>query len=193
MTGETPLVLVVEDDAELASLYEAWLADEYRVRTAIGGREAFDELDDAIDVVLLDRRMPEVSGDDVLAEIRERGLDARVAMVTAVEPDADIIDMPFDDYLVKPVSRADLLQTVDDLLLRSDYDERVRDLFSLASKKAVLESEDSTGALAANPEYERLDEELADLQTELDRTVEAMAGDDEYERLFSDIDTPERN
>jgi len=190
MTGETPLVLVVEDDPELASLYEAWLADEYRVRTAIGGRAAIDALDDAIDVALLDRRMPTVSGDDVLDAIRDRELEVRVAMVTAVEPDADIIDMPFDDYLVKPVSRDDLLGTVDDLLLRSDYDERVRDLFSLASKKAVLESESGSGAFAANAEYERLDDEISELQEELDRTVEAMDADDEFERLFSDLDSP---
>lgn len=191
MTGETPLVLVVEDDSELASLYEAWLADEYRVRTAIGGRAAVDELDEAIDVALLDRRMPDVSGDDVLEEIRERELDVRVAMVTAVEPDADIIDMRFDDYLVKPVSRDDLLGTVEDLLLRSEYDERVRDLFSLASKKAVLESESGSTAFAAEAEYEQLDEEIDDLQDELDRTVESMDADDEFERLFSDLDTPD--
>ena len=191
MTGETPLVLVVEDDSELASLYEAWLADEYRVRIAIGGRAAVDELDEAIDVALLDRRMPDVSGDDVLEEIRERELDVRVAMVTAVEPDADIIDMRFDDYLVKPVSRDDLLGTVEDLLLRSEYDERVRDLFSLASKKAVLESESGSAALASEAEHEQLDDEIDDLRDELDSTVEAMDADDEFERLFSDLDTPD--
>lgn len=195
MTGETPLVLVVEDDSELASLYETWLADEYRVRTAIGGHAAIDELDEAVDVALLDRRMPEVSGDEVLEVIRERGLDVRVAMVTAVEPDADIIDMPFDDYLVKPVSRGDLLGTVETLLLRSEYDERVRDLFSLASKKAVLESESESGAIAKDAEFERLDDEIVDLQDELDRTIEAVDGD-EFDRLFSDLDSPgsaERN
>ena len=41
MTGETPTVLVVDDERDLADLYAAWLADEYEVRTAYGGT-AFD-------------------------------------------------------------------------------------------------------------------------------------------------------
>jgi len=107
MSEQPPLVLVVEDEPDLADLYAAWLGDEYRVRTAYGGQEALDELDEAddeVDAILLDRRMPGLSGDEVLAAVRERGIDCRVAMVTAVEPDFDILKMGFDDYLVKPVT-----------------------------------------------------------------------------------------
>ena len=59
--------------------------------------------------------VPVVSGNEVLAETEERGLPCRVAMVTAVDPDFDIIDMGCDDYLVKPIARADLLDVVDRL------------------------------------------------------------------------------
>jgi len=59
-------------------------------------------IDETVDVVLLDRMMPGMSGQEVLAAIRERGLDCRVAMVTAVDADFDVIEMGFDEYLGKP-------------------------------------------------------------------------------------------
>lgn len=162
MSAEQPLVLIVEDEPDLADLYATWLRNDYGVRVAYGGREALDKLDDEVDVVLLDRRMPDLSGDEALSEIRDRGFECRVAMVTAVEPDFDIIAMGFDDYLVKPVSREALTETVSNLILRNAYDVGIQDLFSLASKKALLESEKDEAALEENEEYQRLTARLTD-------------------------------
>ena len=157
MSEQRPLVLVVEDEPDLADLYAAWLGDEYRVRTAYGGNEALDVLDEAgddVDALLLDRRMPGLSGDEVLDAVTDRGIECRVAMVTAVEPDFDIIEMGFDDYLVKPVTSDTLRDTDKTLLTRNDYDAGVQDLFSLTSKKAMLEAEKSASELADNEEYQ---------------------------------------
>jgi DNA-binding response OmpR family regulator len=187
MSDERPLVLIVEDEPDLADLYATWLGSEYRVRTAYGGRGALDSLDDEVSVILLDRRMPDLSGDEVLAAVRERGIDCRVAMVTAVEPDFDIIEMGFDDYLVKPVSREDLTGTVEKLLLRSDYDDGVQELFALASKKALLESEKGPAALEHNEEYRELGDELDQLRSDLDRTLETIDDRDDIERIYREI------
>ncbi|QCJ47974.1 MULTISPECIES: HalX domain-containing protein [Haloprofundus] len=187
MTDEPPLVLVVEDEADLADLYVAWLDDEYRVRTAYGGHEALSELDDDVDVVLLDRRMPGLSGDEVLDAVRDRGIDCRVAMVTAVEPDFDIVEMGFDDYLVKPVTRESLLGTVSDLLLRSEYDDGVRELFALASKKAVLEAEKDESTLAETPEYRQLDARLSEVRSNLDERLQGV-DHDSFVGMYRDID-----
>jgi len=193
MSEQPPLVLVVEDEPDLADLYAAWLGDEYRVRTAYGGREALDELDEAddhVDAILLDRRMPGLSGDEVLTAVRERGIDCRVAMVTAVEPDFDILEMGFDDYLVKPVTSDTLRETVEGLLRRGEYDTEVQELFSLTSKKAMLESEKSATDLADNDEYQRLTERIDELRDRADESRDAVASDDEdYEKLFQDFDT----
>ncbi|ELZ47293.1 response regulator receiver protein [Halorubrum coriense DSM 10284] len=193
MSEQPPLVLVVEDEPDLADLYAAWLGDEYRVRTAYGGREALDELDEAdnqVDAILLDRRMPGLSGDEVLTAVRERGIDCRVAMVTAVEPDFDILEMGFDDYLVKPVTSDTLRETVEGLLRRGEYDTEVQELFSLTSKKAMLESEKSATDLADNDEYQRLTERIDELRDRADESRDAVATDDEdYEKLFQDFDT----
>ena len=188
MTDEPPLVLVVEDEPDLADLYATWLQTEYRVRTAYGGEEAVDQLDDEIDVILLDRRMPGLSGDEVLEEVRERGIDCRVSMVTAVEPDFDIIEMGFDTYLVKPVQRDTLTETIEDLLTRNSYESGVQELFSLSSKKALLESEKSQSALADNEEYQELSERIEELREELDTTMDSLDGHEDYAGFYQEFD-----
>jgi DNA-binding response OmpR family regulator len=188
MSEERPVVLIVEDEPDLADLYATWLRDEYVPRVTYGGAEALEELDDEVSVVLLDRRMPEVSGDAVLEAIRDRDIDCRVAMVTAVEPDFDIVAMGFDDYLVKPVSKDVLRATVDNMHLRSSYDAGVQRLFSLASKKALLESEKSQTALADNPEYADLEAELGELRADLDETIRELGERDEFVSVYRDLE-----
>ena len=188
MSAEPPLVLVVEDERDLADLYATWLRDEYRVRVAYGGREAIETLDDAVDVALLDRRMPDLSGDETLAAIREEGVECRVAMVTAVEPDFDIVAMGFDDYVVKPVSRDGLTGTVESLLLRNTYDDGMQELFALASRKALLESEKDPATLESNREYRELSERVSELRADLDETLASFDDDHGIEAMYHDLD-----
>ncbi|MFC7137188.1 HalX domain-containing protein [Halobaculum litoreum] len=186
-TDEQPVVLVVEDEPDLADLYAAWLGAEYDVRTAYGGHEALDQLADDVDVILLDRRMPGLSGDEVLDEVRDRGVDARVAMVTAVEPDFDIVAMGFDDYLVKPVTRESLLETVEGLYGRSQYDSRMQEFFAVSSKMGVLESEKGRAALEDSEEYHELERRAKELRAELDEDV-AGFGEDDFDSAFREFD-----
>jgi DNA-binding response OmpR family regulator len=192
MSEQSPLVLVVEDEHDLADLYAAWLDDEYRVRTAYGGQEALDQLDevgDDVAAIVLDRRMPGISGDEVLSAVRERGIDCRVAMVTAVEPDFDILKMGFDDYLVKPVNSDTLKEMVVRLLQRGEYDTEMQELFSLTSKKAMLETEKSATELADNDEYQRLTERINELRSKADESLEAVTEEeDDFEKLFHEFD-----
>ncbi|MFC6752242.1 HalX domain-containing protein [Halorubrum tibetense] len=193
--SEQPTVLVVEDEPDLADLYAAWLGDDYQVYTAYGGQEALetlDDLDDEVGAILLDRRMPGLSGDEVLAAVRERGIDCRVAMVTAVEPDFDILAMGFDDYLVKPVSSDTLRDTVAGLLRRGEYDSGVQELFSLTSKKAMLEAEKSASELADNEEYQELSTRIERLRSDVDESLHAVTeDDDDFEELFREFDADE--
>jgi DNA-binding response OmpR family regulator len=109
MTGDNTSVLVVEDNRKLADLYAAWLNERYDTEVVYSGSDAQKRLQRGrYDVVLLDRRMPDVSGDAVLETIREEDIDCHVAIVSAVSPDFDIIEMEFDSYIVKPVMADDL-------------------------------------------------------------------------------------
>ncbi|WP_049985420.1 response regulator [Halobellus rufus] len=192
MDGATPRILVVEDEPDLAELYAIYLSDTYEVQTATNGETALEVVDDDTDVVLLDRRMPDLTGDEVLEEIRARGLDTQVAMITAVEPDVDIVEMPFDDYLVKPVTQDDLHGLVEVLLRRANYDERSREFFSLASKKAALESSPDV-SVDTESEYRELTERMEELRTEIDGTLAELSEDDFRDAFasFSDIEFDE--
>ncbi|MEZ3115111.1 response regulator transcription factor [Halobaculum sp. MBLA0147] len=139
-----PSVLVVEDEVEMAETYAAWLRDEYDVQTAHDGREALAVASDAVDVVLLDRLMPRLSGDEALDRLRARGYDLRVAMVTAVEPDATDAELPFDTYLTKPVDETAVRETVATLASLAEYDEAVREAFVAAERRAALETATET-------------------------------------------------
>lgn len=167
MTDDRPTVLIVEDEPDLAEVYSAHLADGYRVRTALSGADALDMLDGSVDVVLLDRKMPGLSGDDVLEEITRQGYRCRVAMVTAVAPKTEIIDFEVADYLVKPVSGTELRRTVRQLLTMTTHEEAVREFVELSMKQATLETENDPSTLHTDPEYQRLDSRLGELATTL--------------------------
>lgn len=179
-----PTVLIAEDERDLADLFTQWLATDYSVRTAYDGQQALHQLDQAVDCVLLDRRMPNLSGDEVLQVIRERGMDCSVAMVTAVEPDFDIIEMGFDDYVVKPISKGDLHSLVEGMLSLDSYDDLMQRYFQLASKKAALEETKSSAALANSDEYAALIEEFERVQAQADQQIEGLANQDDSSGIW---------
>jgi len=184
--GSDATVLVVEDERHLVELYVTWLGDRYAVRTAYDGDEAVRSLDESVDVVLLDRRMPGLSGDDVLDVVEERDVGCKVAMVTAVEPDFDILEMGFDDYLVKPVTREELVGTVERLLTRSTYDEQLDEYARLLSKKVALETEKSRQQLEVSQEFTRLERRIERLGSSVDRMVQGFDQDD-VAAVFRDL------
>ena len=166
-THKRQTVLIVDDQPEEVDLYSEFLAKEYTVVTAHSGAEALEKVSSDVGVVLLDRRMPGMSGDDVLEAIRERGIDCRVVMVTAIAPGTDILGLPFDDYLVKPVSRDEIRDAVSRMLVRASYDDTVQEAVAIVSKMATLESKMTLAEMEASPRYIALTERFADLRTEI--------------------------
>ncbi|WP_251344145.1 response regulator [Haloplanus halophilus] len=187
MTSSPPCVLVVEDETELAELFAEWLSEDYDVRVATSGEAALERVDEDVDVVLLDRLMPGISGDEVLERIRDRGLSVRVAMVTAVEPDFDVLELGFDDYVVKPLFREDIRRLVRGLLERDEYDRTLSDLFAAASKLAALDSHKTEEELAESEEYDRLRAEFERARDRIDELESEMTEED-FEAVFYDFD-----
>ena len=161
---EDATVLIVDDEQEVADTYAGALEDRHDVATTYSGEEALETIDPATDIVMLDRRMPGMSGDEVLAEIRSRGHECRVVMITAVEPDIDIISMEFDEYLVKPVTAGQLQDVVDRMLARKDLSEQIQQMFTLASRLATLEAKLDYEQLQTSEEYDELRGEFNDLR-----------------------------
>ena len=181
--GETATVLVVDDEPRVCQAFELWLSESYRVETATDGETALSRLDDDVDVVLLDRHMPGLSGDEVLARIREGDHDPRVAMVTAVDPDFDIVEMPFDHYVSKPVDGSELEAVIEQLLELDQYDGHVTDLYGVTEKLVTLEAEKTRSALADSDEYAALVDRRERLETEMADIVASM-DDEGVGRLF---------
>jgi DNA-binding response OmpR family regulator len=118
-------VLVIEDDAELAESIAVFLRRrQLAVDIALDGRSGLERaLFTDYDVVVLDRDLPQVHGDDVCAEIAAAGRRSRVLMLTAaasVEDRVDGLDKGADDYLPKPFALAELAARIRALLRRAE-------------------------------------------------------------------------
>ena len=179
-------VLIVDDEQEVADVYALRLDTEYDTRTAYGGPEALAELDGMVDVVLLDRRMPDRSGDEVLAKIHEDGYDCRVIMLTAVDPGRDILEMPFDDYLCKPVEKDDLVRAIEQQLQVKQHDGRLAEYLEVCSKLSLLEGQLPPGS----EELDRLRSRAEGLESELDGRLGESSGVDsldEFDDSFTSV------
>lgn len=179
-------LLVVDDDPQILDLYKQYLSEDYTVRQAIDGESALERLGETVDVVLLDRRMPDRSGDEFLSHIRKRGYDCPVGMVTAIEPAVDILDLGFDDYIVKPVTREELIELVASLLRRVTYERHIQDWLAMLSKKAALEHRMTEEELEDRPEYWALLREIEELDERANVELEDLSPD-EFDQLFQRI------
>jgi len=186
-------VLVVDDEPHLVGMYTAMLEDAHTVRTATRGEAALERFTDDVDVVLLDRRMPGLSGEDLLDVIRSEGYEYQVAMVTSVDPDLDIVELPFDAYIVKPIRGQDLRNLVENLLLRSRYSTGIQELLRTTSKLVALESQFDEDELDAHDEYRRLRERKERLERRNHERYRELVENRDTELVFRDVlgNTPE--
>jgi DNA-binding response OmpR family regulator len=116
-------ILVVEDEKKVArALREGLAAEQYDVRVAPNGEEAFYQVaNEAFDLVLLDWMLPGRSGLEVLKALRKRGATTPVLLLTAKDTVEDRVlglDSGADDYLVKPFAFPELLARVRALVRR---------------------------------------------------------------------------
>jgi two-component system alkaline phosphatase synthesis response regulator PhoP len=117
------LVLVVEDDRAIAlGLRLNLRKDGHEVRIAPDGESGLQSaLDPAVDLVVLDVMLPHRNGYEVLKELRRRGSNVAVLMLTAKGLESDKIlglRLGADDYLTKPFGLGELLARVHALLRR---------------------------------------------------------------------------
>lgn len=116
-------VLVVEDDAGISRLIHQGLNEAgYAVDIASNGREGVNYAIAAdYDVIVLDVLLPELDGLSVLKDLRQRGLQTPVLLLTALDMVQDRVlglDAGADDYLIKPFDFTELLARLRALLRR---------------------------------------------------------------------------
>lgn len=117
-------ILVVEDHRELAATIAVGLRREgMAVDIVFDGEQALRRgARDAYDVILLDRDLPKLHGDDVCRALVARGSETRVLMLTAadtIESRVDGLGLGADDYLPKPFAFAELVARIRALARRN--------------------------------------------------------------------------
>lgn len=122
MTSE-PLVLAVDDEVGILKLIRLELAAQgFRVLTATKGEEAVRMAEEQRpDIALLDIKMPDMNGLEVLRELRERS-NLPIILVTGKDREVDKVgglELGADDYIVKPFSPEELAARIRAVLRRS--------------------------------------------------------------------------
>jgi len=110
-------VLFVEDEPALRFSYERFFRHRYELAFAATGAEALARLREGHpDVLVLDMRLPDTDGVDLLRQVRDERPDIPVLVTTAyvsLEPRLRVLDLPFDGYLIKPFELRDLGDRID--------------------------------------------------------------------------------
>jgi len=110
-------VLIVEDEPALRMSYERAFQPRYDLIFASTGAEAMEQLEHSKpDVAVLDMRLPDTDGVELLRRIRVRQPNLPVIITTAyvsIEPQLKFLDLPHSGYIVKPFRLEELRARID--------------------------------------------------------------------------------
>jgi len=186
---ETPRssVLILEDERMVADRLADYFAGRYEAQYVRYGEEALDEYTDDTDLVVIDRNLEGMSGDEVAARIRDEDEAALVLCVSGVEPHDDIYELAYDDYIYKPIGEDEMRTRLELLLDRAELDATVREYLSLRSKQAALRDAHGTAATRMDG-YRDCADRIEELELSSDRkaTLEALLPPGTKEQFPSD-------
>jgi len=119
-------VLVVDDEVKILEVIKAFLeSKDYVVYTAENGRQAFSIFDkEAISFVILDLMLPDISGEEICAELRRKSR-VPILMLTAKVEEEDLLkglNLGADDYITKPFRLKELHARMEAILRRASDD-----------------------------------------------------------------------
>ena len=122
-TSQAQTVLVVEDEASIASFVSLYLKNAgYRVKAVSSGGDALAQVEaEQPALIVLDLMLPDMDGIEVCRRLRQRR-DIPILMLTARDEDIDKIiglEVGADDYMTKPFNPRELVARVKSILRRS--------------------------------------------------------------------------
>jgi DNA-binding NtrC family response regulator len=153
--GTRPVILVVDDDAGLRESFRLILEDEYEVLDAEDGPRALDTVRQTpVDLVLLDIRLPDMDGIEVLERLKAIDEQVEVILVTAVKTVRTAVGamkLGAFDYLTKPFEEDELLAVIRRALERRSLEREVVFLRSELERR-----HDTDSIVGEHPEMQRL-------------------------------------
>ena len=143
-------ILIVEDEPDILELLEYTLAKEYEVIGCLDTSKVVDILDqENIDLILMDRNLPNVEGSVFIQDLRAKGYSQNVIYLTAKDADENILEgfeRGGDDYITKPFNIDILKARVKSVINRTKKNHQVikaRDIvYNSNQKKFVINGED---------------------------------------------------
>ncbi|ERH00640.1 MAG: response regulator containing CheY-like receiver, AAA-type ATPase, and DNA-binding domain protein [Halonotius sp. J07HN6] len=187
--NDEPTVVIVDDEERVAKCYKLFINDRYEAHIATGGQEALDTLTREVEVILLDRRMPEMHGHEVLDHIHAEGYDCRVIIISALDPDMEVLDYQFSKYLKKPIVKEQLLDTIEQVRMLDRYESLLTEYYQAVEKYSIMQSEFTSATLENNAQFQELEEDISHLRAEIDETLSVF--NETTERLLRGKDIPE--
>ncbi|MGB2660841.1 MAG: response regulator [Candidatus Omnitrophota bacterium] len=116
-------ILVIDDEARIVDIIAEYLTIKgFEVLRAYGGQEGLDIIDNtpSIDLIILDKKMPQIGGAAIIRHLRNHGIDIPVVVITGSITLSQLIrarDMSYEEVLFKPVRLKVLLDTVKRILV----------------------------------------------------------------------------
>jgi len=147
-TEQGPHLLLVEDDSELSTSLVLYLESEgYEVTLAENGTDAEEEATrlPGYDLIILDAKLPDQNGFEVLRQAREDGVRTPVLMLTGLgdhEHKMRGFQVGTDDYLTKPFETEELLARIDALLRREAQVEEEGGVFKVGGLQVDLDNKE---------------------------------------------------
>lgn len=120
-------ILVCDDESDLLLMFQIHLESQYNVLTVVSGRECIDKINELkkknemIDLVLLDYKLGDISGENVARKIRETEKNIKILMITAFELEDHIVknmiqNRYINDIIYKPIQLEELTKKIEEHL-----------------------------------------------------------------------------
>jgi DNA-binding response OmpR family regulator len=120
-------ILVCDDESDLLLMFQIHLESQYNVLTVVSGRECIDMINEVkkknekIDLVLLDYKLGDISGENVARKIREIEKSIKILMITAFELEDHVVknmikNRYINDIINKPIQLEELSKKIEEHL-----------------------------------------------------------------------------
>jgi CheY-like chemotaxis protein len=176
-------VLVADDDPGVRKRYSCWLEDQ-DLRLAADGREALERVDGAVDVACLDHEMGGPSGVGLGADLTARVGQVHVALVSSLPEEPDLTDLPVDQHVRRPVTRADVREVLETCRARRRCLDALDEYFALTARLGAAEA----AGTGVDGDLRR---RVAEKRAEVDEAVRDVGTD--WPALFDALETSTRS
>lgn len=179
--GTRSTVLVIAGEEPLVEQFATWLGRDFEVETATSLEGAREAVGSDTGVVLLDQSVADPKERPAFSDATPR-----VGVILSYEPDWNVIRKGYDGYLVKPISREDVISLVERLFARDEYLSELGEYYTLVADRAAMVA--GPGGVTSE------DADAADLDDRIDTYQDRLAGRlESFERedflvLFRDLD-----